>query len=148
MVLEWVAISFSGGVFWPRNWTPVSHITGRFFTIWATGKSQMFSNKLKKDRSKSFKLYGAILSKITNCTCKTHITVYKILQFLHFPKLIKRNTWTNKYKISNCIVTMKFFKRLKRTLRKCHLIKVFHDAPPNWNLTFPIRISCNNLSLL
>ena len=35
-ILEWVAIPFSRGSFWPRNWTPVSCIAGGFFTIWAT----------------------------------------------------------------------------------------------------------------
>ena len=34
-VLEWVAISFSWGSSWPRDWTWVSHIVGRCFTIWA-----------------------------------------------------------------------------------------------------------------
>ena len=35
-ILEWVAISFSSGSSRPRGWTQVSHIAGRFFTIWAT----------------------------------------------------------------------------------------------------------------
>ena len=35
-VLEWVAISFSRGFSWPRDWTQVSCIAGRHFTIWAT----------------------------------------------------------------------------------------------------------------
>ena len=35
-ILEWVAISFSRGSYWPRVWTQVSCIAGRFFTIWAT----------------------------------------------------------------------------------------------------------------
>ena len=35
-VLEWVAISFSRGSSWSRDWTWVSHIAGRHFTIWAT----------------------------------------------------------------------------------------------------------------
>ena len=35
-VLEWVAISFSRESFWPRDWTQVSCIAGRCFTIWAT----------------------------------------------------------------------------------------------------------------
>ena len=35
-VLEWVAISFSRGSCWPRDWTQVSCIVGRCFTIWAT----------------------------------------------------------------------------------------------------------------
>ena len=35
-ILEWVAISFSRGSSQPRDWTRVSCITGRHFTIWAT----------------------------------------------------------------------------------------------------------------
>ena len=35
-VLEGAAISFSMGSSQPRNWTWVSWIAGRFFTIWAT----------------------------------------------------------------------------------------------------------------
>ena len=35
-VLEWVAISFSRGSSRPRDWTWVSRIAGRRFTIWVT----------------------------------------------------------------------------------------------------------------
>ena len=35
-ILEWVAILFSRGSSWPRNWAWVSCTAGRFFTIWAT----------------------------------------------------------------------------------------------------------------
>ena len=35
-ILEWVAISFSRGSSQSRDWTQVSHIAGRFFTVWAT----------------------------------------------------------------------------------------------------------------
>ena len=35
-ILQWVAILFSRGSSWPRDWTWVSCITGRFFTVWAT----------------------------------------------------------------------------------------------------------------
>ena len=35
-ILEWVAIPFSRGSSWPRDWTCVSCNSGRFFTIWAT----------------------------------------------------------------------------------------------------------------
>ena len=35
-ILEWIAISFSMGSSQPRDRTRVSHIAGRFFTIWAT----------------------------------------------------------------------------------------------------------------
>jgi len=37
-ILEWVAIFFSRGSSWPRdwNWTWVSYIASGFFTVWAT----------------------------------------------------------------------------------------------------------------
>ena len=35
-ILEWVAISFSRKSSRPRDWTQVSHIVGRCFTVWAT----------------------------------------------------------------------------------------------------------------
>ena len=34
--LEWVAIPYSRGSSWPRDWTQVSRSAGRFFTIWTT----------------------------------------------------------------------------------------------------------------
>ena len=36
---EWLAISFSRGSSQPRNWTRVSCIAGRCFTVWATRES-------------------------------------------------------------------------------------------------------------
>ena len=36
-ILEWAALSFSRGSSRPRDWTWVSHIAGRFFTVWAKG---------------------------------------------------------------------------------------------------------------
>ena len=65
-ILEWVAISFSRGSSWPRDWTWVSRIAGRFFnhlshqeapitSLRGSNKinshmnsSQIFKNKLKK----------------------------------------------------------------------------------------------------
>ena len=38
-IQEWVAYPFSRGSFWPRNWTRISCIAGRFFTSWATRKA-------------------------------------------------------------------------------------------------------------
>ena len=35
-ILEWVAIPFSRRSSQPRDWTQVSHIVGRRFTLWAT----------------------------------------------------------------------------------------------------------------
>ena len=45
-ILEWVAISFSRGSSWPRDWTQVSRIAGRCFTIWATREGPQFVNEL------------------------------------------------------------------------------------------------------
>ena len=39
-VLEWVAISFSRESSQPRDWTQVSHIVDRHFTVWATREVQ------------------------------------------------------------------------------------------------------------
>ena len=39
-ILEWVAIPFSRGSSRPRDWTWISCIAGRFFTIWTTREAQ------------------------------------------------------------------------------------------------------------
>ena len=39
--LEWVAVPFSRGSSQPRDRTQVSHITGRFFTSWATREAKI-----------------------------------------------------------------------------------------------------------
>ena len=41
-ILEWVAIPFSQGSSQLRDWTQVSHIVGRIFTIWATREAQEY----------------------------------------------------------------------------------------------------------
>ena len=39
-ILEWVAVPFSGGSSQPRDPTHVSHIVGRFFSVWTTREAQ------------------------------------------------------------------------------------------------------------
>ena len=39
-IQEWVAIAPARGFSPPRDWTRVSCIAGRFFTIWATREAQ------------------------------------------------------------------------------------------------------------
>ena len=46
-VLEWVAISFSRGSSRPRDWTRVSHIVDKRFTIWTTREVQGFKSALQ-----------------------------------------------------------------------------------------------------
>ena len=52
-ILEWVAIPFSRGSSWPRNWIWVSYIADSFFTAWATkevliGKGSEITYNTKK----------------------------------------------------------------------------------------------------
>ena len=70
-ILEWVAIPFSGGSSWPRDWTWVSCIAGRFFTIWATREAQ--ENKVKWSEVKVAQSY------LTLCDPMDY-TVHGILQ--------------------------------------------------------------------
>ena len=41
-ILERVAISISMGASWLRDWTLISWISGRFFTIWATREAHIY----------------------------------------------------------------------------------------------------------
>ena len=45
-ILEWIAFPSSRGSSQPRDQTQVSHITGRFFTSWATREAQEHWNAL------------------------------------------------------------------------------------------------------
>ena len=42
-ILQWVTYPFSRGSSWPRNWTGIACIAGRFFTNWAVGEALDFS---------------------------------------------------------------------------------------------------------
>ena len=67
-MLEWVAISISRGSSKPGDWTRVSCIAGKFFTIWAPRKPQggnrglEFSRKRKRQTSFFFPLYSLVLA--------------------------------------------------------------------------------------
>ena len=41
-ILEWVAIPFSRGSFWPRDWIWVSCAAGRFFIFWVTREAYIY----------------------------------------------------------------------------------------------------------
>ena len=53
-VLEWVAISFSRGSSQLRDWTLVSHIAGRCFSLWATREALQDLLKLTPKRDVVF----------------------------------------------------------------------------------------------
>ena len=56
-ILEWVAIPFSRGSSWPRDQTQVSHISGWFFTIWAT-REALNTNEVLPNRFTCMSLEG------------------------------------------------------------------------------------------
>ena len=49
-ILEWVAFPFSKGSSWPRNWTRVSCVAGRFFTNWAIREAPVLWSPVIKSR--------------------------------------------------------------------------------------------------
>ena len=58
-ILEWVAILFSRQSSWPREWTWVPCIAGRFFTVWATREALVGrlcpSKAVNKEKKQNFK---------------------------------------------------------------------------------------------
>ena len=42
-ILEWVAILFSRGFYWPSDWTQVSCISSRFSTVWVTREALVYT---------------------------------------------------------------------------------------------------------
>ena len=52
-ILECVAISFSRGSSWPRDWTWVSHIAGRLFNLWATREDERTMNGMKRQKDRT-----------------------------------------------------------------------------------------------
>ena len=71
-ILEWVAYPYSSGSSWPRNWTGVSCIAGRFFTNWAIWEAQRWLTGGQSSRtlssSKKFPLQGT-LEMVVGCLC-------------------------------------------------------------------------------
>ena len=64
-VLGWVAISFSRGSSRPKNWTQVSHIAGRHFTVWATREALVQSTSCKMLGWLKHKLESRFLGEIS-----------------------------------------------------------------------------------
>ena len=66
-ILDWIAIPFSRGSSWPRDWTRVSWISciaGRFFTVWATREESENGRWLHSGRA-SFKSSGCFLAHLS-----------------------------------------------------------------------------------
>ena len=76
-ILEWVAISFSRGSSQLRNWTQVSWIAGRFFTLWATGEAPY--DFILWVKYLEVKLLGHVL------TCQSFFFFHSVYTILGFP---------------------------------------------------------------
>ena len=73
-MLEWVAYPFSSGSSWPKNWTRVSCIAGRFFTNWAIREAFF--------RYFTFIGYYRILSRVPFAYSRSLLFIYFIHSFL------------------------------------------------------------------
>ena len=61
-ILEWVAIPFSRGSSQPRDWTHVSWITGRFFSVWEYA-SHLYIQPVKTHTASEVKAQGNLGTK-------------------------------------------------------------------------------------
>ena len=66
IVLEWIALSFSRGSSQPRDWTQVSHIVDRRFTIWATREVLRYLHKTLLIREIQCGVLCTLLTKFYN----------------------------------------------------------------------------------
>ena len=86
-ILGWIAIPFSRGTSQPRNRTLVSCITGRFFTVWATEKSQVYTEPLFEFPQSYSKfplaIYFAYGNVSFHVTLSIHFTLSSPLPIVH-----------------------------------------------------------------
>ena len=59
-ILVWAAISFFRGSSWAMDWTQVSHIAGRSFTIWATREALLRSYWILQPRKTTGGCHSAL----------------------------------------------------------------------------------------
>ena len=74
-LLEWVAISFSRGSSQPRDWSGVSHITGRLFTNWATREATWGAEDHERTNCDIqlllvFMMLSCVWLSVTQCTAR------------------------------------------------------------------------------
>ena len=74
-ISEWVAIPFSRGSSWPRDWTQVSCIAGRFFTIWATTEAPWYALYRL-----NLKVISSTTSEVSNFRMKNILNLFPLLK--------------------------------------------------------------------
>ena len=77
-ILEWIAIPFSRGTSQPKDQTLVSCLAGRFFIIWATGKSYFVKYiplNWHKDRDFVYDVHCNIL--LVQCLTHSQFSIWR-----------------------------------------------------------------------
>ena len=81
-ILEWVAISFSRGSSWPKNWNQASGIAGGCFTDWASREAQYERKDPRTDITCfQWEAQGKVLKKIMHNFLLTSLTLGHIFSF-------------------------------------------------------------------
>ena len=78
-ILEWAAYPFYSRSSWPRNWTRVSCIEGRFFTNWAMRKAHV-----KQVEAKCHKFLHKVWWLLSQCVPPWTFPSWESLCFLDF----------------------------------------------------------------
>ena len=87
-ILEWVAMPFSRGSSWPRDQIQVSHIVGKFFTIWATREAQY---RIKWSFS-SLCTFSSILNTLLLLSGKS-VLLFFIVIYYRWGHFLGRKAW-------------------------------------------------------
>ena len=90
-ILEWVAILFSRGSFWPRGGTQVSCIAGGFFTIWPTREvSWVVEQNKSRAWTPAAECLGSSSSQITHSLCgwEAFLTSLRLTVFIWKMKVV------------------------------------------------------------
>ena len=128
----WVAISFSRGSSQPRDWTWISHIAGRFFTVCATREALyvytyiglIYTSNLSTHQRMNFRLFPllTIINNASICPC-----VYKFY------------LWTSAFTNPGCSPR----NRLAGTFM-CNLLRTL-PRPDSCKAAAPFYIPINNV---
>ena len=85
-MLEWVAFPFSRGSSQPRDWTQVSHITGRFFTSWARRETLW---QLRKDKE-HYQIISLGIILFFSCYTINKVSLVRIFPFSWWENWVRR----------------------------------------------------------
>ena len=93
-ILQWVAIPFSRGSSWPRDYTQVFCTVGRFFTSWTTREAW----RTKPISHKVFQLYVVKFCKCSKYFCvfsNYWVTILYIYIYKYYTVIIFPYKWVN-----------------------------------------------------